>query len=41
LAVSTAHSCAAKPTADCDARLGDGFIKADRFVQMMMDAVPK
>ncbi len=32
---------AAKPAAEYDARLGGGFIKADRFVQMMMDAVPK
>ena len=32
---------AAAPSAEFDASLGGGFIKADRFVQMMLDAVPR
>ena len=32
---------AARPSAEFDARLGGGFIKPERFVQMMLDAVPK
>ncbi len=32
---------AAKPSADFDARFGNGFIKPEGFVQMMLDAIPK
>ena len=32
---------AAKPAADFDAKFGNGFIKPDGFVQMMLDAIPK
>lgn len=32
---------AARPAADFDAKYGGGFIKPERFVQMMLDAVPR
>ena len=32
---------AAKPAADYDASFGNGFIKPEQFVQMMLDAMPK
>ncbi len=32
---------AAKPSADFDAKFGNGFIKPEGFVQMMLDAIPR
>lgn len=38
---SDAEIAAAKPSADFDATYGKGFIQADRFVTMMLAAVPR
>ena len=38
---SDAEVAASAPAAEFDAKLGGGFIKADRFVQMMLGVVPR